>query len=79
MIDFRRKSISTSNKNLKHLQRNILPRYTIVTFFRTRELKIVSNKISLIFTFIMKLNTKIELHRNFEKLKMIYKQEFTPA
>jgi len=60
--------------NLK--QRNILPRYTaIVTFFRTRELKIASNKIPLTFTFIMKSNTQVKLGRNFEKLKMIHKQE----
>ena len=29
----------------------------------------------LTFTFIMKSNTQVELHRNFEKLKMIHKQE----
>ena len=27
------------------------------------------------FIFIMKSNTQVALHRNFEKLKMIYKQE----
>ena len=81
MVDFRRRSISTSNKDLKHLQRNTLPRYTaILTFFRTRELKIASNKIPLIFliyntSFIIKSNTQVELRRNFEKLKMIHKQE----
>ena len=69
---------STSNKDLKHLQRNTLPHYiAIVTFFRIRELKIASNTTSLTFTFIMKSNTQayIALRRNFEKLKMIHKQE----
>ena len=60
-----------SKKDLKHLQRNT----AVVTFFCTRKLKIASNKISLIFTFIVKSNTQVELRRNFEKLKMIHKQD----
>jgi len=55
-------------------QNPVPSRYTaIITFFRTWELKIASNKIPLIFTFIMKSNTQVR--RNFEKLKMIHKQE----
>ena len=41
-------------------QRNTLPCYTvIITFFRTQELKLASNKIPLTFTFIMKSNTQV--------------------
>jgi len=67
VVDLRR-SASMSNKDLKHLQQNILP-HCIVTFFHTRELKIANNKTPPTFTFVIKSNTQVELRRKLWKVK----------